>query len=698
MSVNYIMKAYLDDFGLINVFVNSHFYNGYVEKFYLRNELGQFSDCIITNVEKSKDFNRYELLIHNDYNFDLSHQIIDNHGYQCDLEIRSIVNQSEFEKLYAYDGDDLGNFYYPDHTDFAVWAPTASKLLLCYCLHEKTHYVAMEKKAKGVFRCRINENLDGVLYNYLFSINGKYLKTSDPFACSGVDNDNFSAVLNPEKLYVNQPYQLPVLNSYNDAIIYELSVKDFTYDHNSNVKVKGKFLSFCEDNTSFKGYTTGLAYLKELGITHVQLMPVFNFATTDEARPDINYNWGYDPLNYGILEGSYASDYLNPYARVNEFKKMVNVFHQNGIRVNVDVVFNHHYDIERCNLERLVPHYSFRYTSDGFLSNGSFCGNDIESRNYMIRQYIIRICERFVTLYDVDGLRFDLMGILDITTINMIYARLRKLKKDIMIYGEGWNMPTAMDDDEKAMQYNANKMPKIAFFNDGFRDVMKGDSSSEKTYNKGYLTGKIDLIHFAKNVLMGDCVNSKYLSASQSINYVECHDNQTAWDKIAACCHEDSEEIRLQKHKLLLASVLLAQGVPFLHSGQEFCRSKNGAHNTYNASPEVNMIDWQRRIDYAKMVNFTKDLISFRKEHLQLHYSSATDISKHVSFEELNGALVYNVDDLKIYFNPTNNKQRQHLKVKYQLILSLKGYIKAKPCIDEIVIPPYTFVVLQKCK
>ena len=697
MAVNYIMKAYLDDYGMVNVYVNSRYYGGVVEKFYMKDTDGGVTNALVAKIDRSQDFVRYRLSLPLIYDFSLEHQIVGSHGYQTEIIVRNIVNTQRFAETFSYEGDDLGASYYPDHTDFAVWAPTATSVVLRYTIDDENNLVYMKRSDRGVFRIRVEGNLENALYVYLFSTNGKYARTSDPYALSGIRNDSYSAVINPDRLVELEHYEMTPMNSYNDAIIYEISIQDFTNDPNTNTATNSKFISLCEDGTSFRDLPTGLAYIKDLGITHVQIMPVFDFASVDEDFPDRNYNWGYDPLNYAVLEGAYSTNHMDPYSRMKDFRKMVNTFHRNDIRVVCDVVFNHHYDLGRCNLEKLVPNYSFRYSDDGFLSNGSYCGNDLESRKFMIRKYILDLCERFVRIYDIDGLRFDLMGILDITTINMVWERCTAIKKDFMVYGEGWNMPTAMNDNEKAMQENAAEMEHIAFFNDGFRDVMKGGSSEHKTYSKGYITGDIELMPYAKAVLQGDCVNSKYLSSSQSINYVECHDNLTSYDKISACCYSDSEETKVRKHKLLLASTMFAQGIPFFHSGQEFCRTKGGKHNTYNAGNIVNRMDWRRRNRYKDVYFFFRDLVKFRKARKEFKYISSQEVTEHVSFEEVFGMVVYIIDDIRIYLNPTLDAMNQCLLQKHKVIFDENGLVENGDEALEFEVPGFSLLVLEKC-
>jgi len=697
MSVNYIIKAYLDEVGLINLYMNSRFYNGESSTFYVKNEDGDLINVVMGNVERQRDFVLYQLLIPSDYDFSKSHYVVDSHGFQADVEIRRIVNSIDFEEEFFSPDLKLGNFYTKDYTDFALWSPVATSMAIEFSVNNKKEIRIMERSDHGVWKCRINKDLQQAIYAYIVKINGKYLKTSDPFAISGINNDEYSAVINRNLLSELKPYKLNEMNSYCDAIIYEMSIMDFTSSNKSHTSSNSKFVSLMESGTKNKGLSTSLDYLCELGVTHIQLMPVFDFATIDEQHPDKSYNWGYDPLNLMIVDGVYTTDYSDPYIRINEFRSMVNLCHQKGIRVNLDFVFNHMYNIGKTNIEILCPNYNFRLTKDNFLSNGSFCGNDLESRHKMVRHYLISVCLNFLELYDIDGIRFDLMGIMDVETVNEIYRLCSAIKPDFMVYGEGWNMPTAMNDSEKAMMYNADKLPNIAFFNDGFRDILKGKSSESDASVKGYLTGDIGYIGYAKNVMIGDIV-AKFKQPTQSVNYVECHDNQTCFDKIQTCCPTDHLDTQIRKQKMLMAATMFAQGIPFFHSGQEFCRTKNGAHNTYNGTREINQMDWNRRVEYADVVDYFKDLVKFRKSHACLRLDNKKDIDENCSFEEVFGMLVYVVEDLRIYLNPTIEVWTQDFDENYELVFDMDGIRNDKQLYQKLTCPGFSVYVYQKVK
>lgn len=321
--------------------------------------------------------------------------------------------------------------------------------------------------------------------------------------------------------------------------------------------------------------------------------------------PNIFYNWGYDPVAHRCLEGYYSTNPKDALCRVEEFAQLVQNCHMAGIRVNLDLVFNHVYEKENYPLEKLVPDYYFLMNQQGEFSNGSYCGNDIDTQQRMSHKYFVDTCKRIVEWFDVDGFRFDLMGILDVDLVNEIEQECRKLKPDFMVYGEGWNMPSFLSEDRRASQLNQHKMEHVGHFNDYFREHIRG--SNGELERKGYSNGAVEMIEAASHALCG-CVDIGYYdNMEKTINYVECHDNHTLWDKNRVCCREEGREIREKRQVLANAMVLLAQGVPFLHAGQEFGRTKQNLGNSYNRSDNYNCIDYQRRDIHIKIVNDTKN-------------------------------------------------------------------------------------------
>ena len=502
-----------------------------------------------------------------------------------------------------------------------------------------------------------------------------------------------------------------IISHNNEAIIYEASVRDLTSLASSGTSTHGLFLSLCEEDTSYNGFSTGLSYIKELGITHIQLLPIFDFATVDENQRKRQYNWGYDPSQYNVPEGSFASDPNDPYARVAQLRKMINCFHSNGIRVNMDVVFNHMYDVSYSPFQKCVPYYYFRYNQAGYLSNGSYCGNDLDSCGTMVRKYIIDSISFWMKNYGIDGFRFDLMGILDIKTMNEIYKKAKSINSNALIYGEGWNMPTALNENEKASLINNDKMPGIAHFNDYFRDVVKGKTSDDERYDQGYLTGNVYKIKEMESALIANAAIAQgydyiYSSPNHSISYVECHDNCTSWDKMKDCCKDAVREERIFKHKMMIAAVMFAQGIPFIHSGQEFCRTKLQYGNTFNKPDTINGIDWARRCAFNDVVEYTKSCIKIRKKYKAFKLNSMQEIIASVRFNIIdNAALEYTIvcpddknaiSEIKIIFNPTEYQKYLTYDNDYHILLDEMGEVNSTLPTRVIVVKPFSCVVFVR--
>ena len=439
----------------------------------------------------------------------------------------------------------------------------------------------------------------------------------------------------------------------------------------SGMKNQGKFLAFTEMHTSTdSGNPTGIDYLACLGITHIQLMPIQDFATVDEKNPLELYNWGYDPSQYNVTEGSYVTDPNDGYKRIIEAKQMVSALHSRGIRVVLDVVYNHMHDININALERTVPHYFFRRKEDGSLSNGSWCGNDLNTTAKMCRKYIMDMCKRWQTLYHIDGYRFDLMGIIDVETMNMIEKQCREIDPSFMVYGEGWNMNTALPHEKRTTIQNNHQTPFIGYFNDFFRDTLRGTNQME---SKGYFSGDT---YKTNDAIKAMCNNDMFLHIGQSINYVECHDNATCYDKLCISNHEENEEMRKRRLRLMLAAVILSQGVSFIHSGQEFFRTKNGLQNTYNAGDQVNALDWYRKDCEIDTVEFLQFLIHLRKNNPCFRYDNYDMIHKNVKMENISHRMIKyalhqdngDYKDIIVYFNASNDAIEEPVEEGYKVI------------------------------
>lgn len=646
------IAAYCDDVQTITVDVSRNFYQGDAGKFYLQHENGKIEDCRIRQIENKQNLIRYTVETFEEIEIGKDIRIVSEKGYQAPLQYRLITQKPSFDNMFSYDGNDLGAYIKDGKTTFKVWAPTAVRVFLDYEFEGVQHCEIMKREDRGVFSCSIDQNLDGATYQYLVHVNGQVHAAIDPYGKSSTANGKRSAVIDVEALKTRKTCLSSVIEHYTDAIIYEASVRDMTIAASTGTKNHGTFMAMVEEGTQCDEEKTGFDYICDLGITHLQLLPVMDFMTVDEIHRERHYNWGYDPAQYMTLEGSYSSNANDPAARVHEFMTLVNKFHSRGIAINLDVVFNHHYDVGMSCFDRIVPYYYFRVNENGTKSNGSFCGNDFESRRAMFRKYILDTCAYYVDVFGVDGFRFDLMGILDVKTMNLLDQKLRKERPEIMLYGEGWDMPTALSHDEKAMIDNQEMLPNIGFFNDYFRDHLKGSTSEYEVAQRGFVTGDGMMIEAAKFALAATShpdLYHKFSSPCQSINYVECHDNATLWDKMKICCANEVREIRVKRQKMMNTVVLLAQGVPFLHAGQEFCRTKNGYHNTYNMPDRINCIDWLRKNRHLDLVNHLKDVIQLRKKTKGFRYASAAEVQEHVSFEKLgNEVLLYTIKNTEV--------------------------------------------------
>lgn len=696
-------EAYLDDFDKITVFMSRNSYEGVSNKFYLKDTRGHIYDLHIQSIETThSNYNKYTLALYDSIEIGNEYYVVHQHARATVLQYSAVVKTAKFDELFYYDGVDLGYTYNEKATSFALWAPTAYRVKLEIMKNDVTYTYEMKRSEHGVFRYSILENLENATYVYLVRVNGEWKETIDPYGVSSIENSRRSAIVDLAKIRVKD-YPLPPLQSSCDAIVYETSVRDFTMQSNIGVSCPGTFRGFVEENEQTKSMQTGFSYLKSLGITHVQLMPVMDFGSVDEIYPLLHYNWGYDPVQYRVFEGSYSSEPNNPYSRIFEFVKLVEECHKAGIRVNLDVVFNHVYDKEESFFDKTVPSYYFQMNEQGDFSNGTFCGNDVDSKRRMCAKYIIDACKFLVKTYHIDGLRFDLMGILDIDTMNAVYRECCAINTDFMIYGEGWDMPSFLDFRQRASIGNNAQMPFIAHFSDRFRDVVKGRTASNEVNVKGYCSGALYLIDIMKNCLSASCTNegmeAMFANPRNVVNYVECHDNMTSWDKLKECCKEDSKDIRIAKHKMMIAAVLLAQGIPFLHSGQEFARSKHGLPNTYEESDEINKIDYLRRNQYQDIVECTKELIKLRRTHACLRYCRKEDVEQHVHFDTIqNKALIYKLlddtEEMIILFNPSQEYFTHDMNTAYKLL-----YYNGKAediLIQKVNVEPYSVIVFTR--
>lgn len=573
-----------------------------------------------------------------------------------------LFSTAEFEEAYYYDGDDLGAIWTKEKTNFRVWAPTASEVVLN--LYSKgvginhLESIPMTKDLKGTWVAEKAGDQNGVYYTYTVTVDGKSAETTDPYAKAvGVNGDRGMVIdldlSNPEGFTEDTR---PALVNPTDSIIYELHIRDFSIDKSSGMKNRGKYLAFTETGTtSPSGGKTGMDYLVDLGVTHVHLLPSFDYATIDETKLiNNNFNWGYDPKNYNVPEGSYSSDPQRGEVRVKEYKQMVQSMHDNGIRVIMDVVYNHVSSATDSNFEKIVPGYYFRLNPDGSFSNASGCGNETASERAMMRKFIVDSVVYWAKEYHVDGFRFDLMGIHDLETMNAVREALKEVDPTILVYGEGWTAGgSPLPENERAVKANMTKLEAdIAAFSDDIRDGIKG--SVFDSMDRGFVSGKAGMEESIKFGIVAatehpqlDYSKVNYSKAfwaaapTQTIVYASAHDNNTLWDKLAISNAEDSIEDRTKMNLLSAAIILTSQGIPFFQAGEEILRSKpldeTGTafdHNSYKSSDAVNSLKWDMVATNKEVYSFYKGLIAFRKAHGALRMTTTEQVKANLSFLE----------------------------------------------------------------
>lgn len=554
----------------------------------------------------------------------------------------------------VYTGNDLGAVYSPKMTRFKVWAPEAESVKLnLYKQGEGDNLIEqhiMKKSANGTYVFEKQGDCNGIYYTYTVVNHGEEQEAVDPYTKAAGVNGQRGMVINLAKTnpqgFELDGYRNP--EHITDAIIYEGSVRDFTMDESSGVFHNGKFLGLTEANTTNHfGEATALDYISGLGVTHVQILPAFDFETVDEKNQKAQYNWGYDPDNYNVPEGSYAVSPYDGAVRIQEMKQMVLALHSRGIGVIMDVVFNHTYRRDDSNLQKIVPGYYYRNDETGY-TNGSGCGNEVASDRPMVQKLIVDSLIYWAKEYHIDGFRFDLMGVLDIDTMNVIAERLKEIRPDIYLYGEGWNGgPSSLAEEKRAFKASAKKMPGIGMFNDDIRDTIKGSVFYDD--HLGFVNGGTHLENALRYGITGavahpqvdyDAYGSKPWAKEpgQSINYVSCHDNYTLWDKLSVSCPEASEEKKKAMNRLCAAIVFTSQGVPFIQAGEEFLRSKplpekkGFAENSYNMPDAVNSIKWGNIHEYPDMIAYYKGLMALRKAHPVFRMQSEAEMTQNLCF------------------------------------------------------------------
>ena len=636
--------------------------------------------------------------------------------------------QNKTTSFPVYAGNDLGLTYSPRQSDFRIWAPTATSVQLKFYRQplggEAWKTIVMTKAGQGTWTSSIPGNHQGIYYTFCVEYKGKWLdEVPDLYAKAVGTNGKRAMIVDLKKTnpagWAND--HSPVVKSATDAIMYELHIRDASIAASSGIMKKGKFIGLTETGTKNKeGLATGLDHLTELGVTHIHLLPSFDYNSVDEAdtvKPQ--YNWGYDPLNYNTPEGSYATNAADGSVRIKEFKQLIKSFHDKGLSVVMDVVYNHTALTEQSNFNQLVPGYYYRQTTDGKYSNATACGNETASEKPMMRKFMLESVLYWVKEYHIDGFRFDLMGVHDIATMNIISKELHKIKPGIIIYGEGWTAgASTLPDTLRALKKNAALLDRIAVFSDDIRDGIKGSVFEQA--DKGFVSNKAGMEESIKFGIVAACLHPQvnyskvnyskapYAKApSQTITYAECHDNHTLWDKLNISAKDATPEERKNMHQLALSIVLTSQGIAFLHAGTEFLRSKKGIENSYNAPDSINAIDWGLKTINKDVFTYVRQLIKMRKSHPAFRMQTAAQLQNNIHFfdaapgvigYQINGTSVKdNWQQIQVWFNGSNLEKTIPMAIEKGFKTAIaNNFFVGNTAVDVLVLKPYSCTVLYK--
>ncbi|MDE6309492.1 MAG: type I pullulanase, partial [Muribaculaceae bacterium] len=593
-----------------------------------------------------------------------------------------------------------------------------------------TDTLSMSRSDNGTWRASLPGNNYGKFYTFRIRHNGQWLKETPGVWAKAVGTNGERAAIidfaltNPDGWDSDKGPELKVIN---DAVIYEMHHRDFSVHPSSGIVNKGKFLALTEQGTTNStGESTGIDHLKELGVTHVHILPSYDYNSVDESNlPSNQYNWGYDPFNYNAPEGSYSTNPTDPSTRVREMKEMVQALHDAGIGVVMDVVYNHTANNDDSNFSLTAPGYYYRHRPDGSYSDASGCGNETASERQQMRDYIVNSVKYWAKEYHIDGFRFDLMAIHDVETMNEVAKALKEINPNIFIYGEGWTAgDSPLPVDQRALKENVSKMEGIAVFSDDIRDAVKGHYSNAA--DRGFATGKPGNEETVKIGIVASTAhpqveyskgnNSKFAYATSPqmiINYVSCHDDLMLTDKLAKSMPESSEADRQRAARLAHTSGVTSQGTPFMWTGEEIFRDKKGVHNSYKSPDSINAIDWNLKHQNIDQFNYYKELIKLRKAHPAFRMTTAEDIAKHLVFDEIDtpNLISYSLIDhangdewkeIKVIFNGSEEPQTVKVPKGNWTVIAEDGNINAeglgKSKGGKLTVAPTSALILAKVK
>ena len=574
--------------------------------------------------------------------------------------------------------------YTPEKTTFTFWSSIAEKMeVRLYNTYDAAEFevIALQEQEGDFWTATIKGDQVGKFYTVCSYQDGEWGQESPGIFAKAVSvNGQRAAIIDMQTTNPQgwENDQRPVMTDPTDVVVYETHMRDFTIDATSGIANKGKFIAFTEQGTQTdEGLASGIDHLKELGITHIQILPMYDYGSIDETTLDLNkYNWGYDPVNYNVPEGGYSTNPYDPATRVREAKTMIQALHAAGIRVIMDVVYNQTYSVEGCALGRVVPQYFYRMNEDGTYANGSGCGNETASDKEMMRQFMVESVCYWAREYHIDGFRFDLMGIHDQETMRQIRAALDEIDPSIITYGEGWAASSpAYPYEQLAMKQWTYTMPRVGAFSDDIRNALIG---SPFDHHRGFASG---------NTASRDAVRYGLVACPdwsgepmQHVSYITCHDNYCLRDRIEVAAAEETEATKLRMNKLAQTAVMVSQGMTFFYGGEELFRTKQGVENSYQSPDSINVIEWTNKQTYSDLFAYYREIIKIRRQHKGFRLGTAEMVKNHVEFPETTqeGLIIYRIKDL------------QGIDTASSLIVLLNGTAEAM----EVEVPQATYTVL----
>ncbi len=644
-----LSKAYIEDYHYIKLLIHeSEMPLVDIENLYINNKqdrlqlfvfkIEQFGDTIHINTTL-----KGRILLHTDYVVELK----DNTTLH--LNLGQIMRTERFDVENYYDGP-LGVEYSKEYSVFRTWSPVAKEIKVVLRKDDLEIKKDLTFTEQGLWEVKIDGDYENYLYHYEVRVDLESKKTLDPYALSSTTDSLENYIIDPNKVYQFK-HDVPSFSGNSlDAIIYEAHLRDLNDENKPS---------------SYLALIDKLEYIKDLGVTHLQIMPLNAFGGIFEEQKDTPYNWGYNPVEFNVPTGWYASDSKNGYVRVNELREMADMIHKNGLLFNLDVVYNHVYVAATYALNVLVPGYVYRTDMHGFMTNGSGCGTDVASERRMNRRYIIDSLKHWVKFYHVDGFRFDLMGLLDFDTLHQARRELLTIKPNMMFYGEGWNLSTGIPETKRSTINNYWALPNFAYFNDSFRNIMRGEPYN----NKGFIYNQYYNMKNVAEVIKGSSSKGYLLKRpSQSINYVECHDNLTFYDKLKNDLVTLKEEDTKNYIILSLGLVALSMGIPFIHAGEELMRTKKGIDNTYNLGLDINGITYRHKDQYKEIIEALKFFIKFRKQEQLYKINNPDTLDQILTVKATpNNTILYETDDLMVIFK--NNFVKESFEFDDALVL-----------------------------